>query len=154
MPHLMPELIPQQQTMSDFDTLLQTSVNRYEDILALFEAINHDRGDNTPSTFDSSGTEILQMQEKAALADQELIAILKEMEPTFSAHLSSHPLMDRRQKLMQQILTHNRSFLSVINNIKSLLAHDIKAIQGGRTALNGYRQSTSSQNGGILNHVR
>ncbi|MBU1986353.1 MAG: hypothetical protein KJ846_03900 [Proteobacteria bacterium] len=55
---------------------------------------------------------------------------------------------------MRQILTHNRSLLSVINNIKSLLAHDIKAIQGGRTALNGYRQTTSSQNGGILNHAR
>jgi hypothetical protein len=150
----MPELIPQHQAMKNLGTLLQTSVNRYEDILALFEAINDNRGDNTPSTFDSRGTEILQLQEKAALADQDLIATLKEMDPAMSAHLSSHPLMDRRQELMQQILTHNRSLLSVINNIKSLLAHDIKSIQGGRTALNGYRQTTSPQNGGILNHVR
>lgn len=150
----MTELIPQQQAMSNLDPLLQASIQRYEDILVLFEAINHGRDDNTPATPGSKGTEILQMQEMAALADQELIAILKEIEPTVSARLSSYPLMDRRRELMQQILTHNRSLLSVINNIKSLLAHDIKSIQGGRTALNGYRQTTSSQNGGILNHVR
>ncbi|MDD3815242.1 MAG: hypothetical protein PHZ02_11445 [Desulfocapsaceae bacterium] len=143
-----------QRDLGELDALLLSSIECYEDILALFEAISHDRGDNSLSTLGSKGTEILQLQEKAALADQELIATLKEMDPAVSAHLSSHPLMDKRQKLMQQILPHNRSLLSVINNIKSLLAHDIKSIQGGRTALNGYRQTTSPQNGGILNHVR
>jgi hypothetical protein len=107
-------------------------------------------GDKDVATLHTRGAEILLVQEQAALADQGLLSILQEMVPT----LSAHPLMDRRQNLMQQIMTHNRLLLSTINTIKSLLAHEIKEMRGGRAALNGYRQTPPSQNGGILNDSR
>lgn len=134
------------QAISDLDALLLGSVRRYEDILTLFAAINGDVGGNNPVTLDSSGTELLQLQEQAALADCNLVATLQEIQ----VDVSAHPLLGKRQDIMQQILKHNLSLLSTVNNIKSLLAHEIKETQGGRAALNGYRQTTSSQNGGIL----
>jgi hypothetical protein len=137
--------------MSDLDTLLQGSVKRYENILTLFAAINSERGDNNPATLHVRGMEILQLQEQAALADHILITTIQEMNPAWS----DHPLLSKRQDIMHQILVHTRSLLSATNNIKSLLAHEIKEIQGGRAALNGYqRQATPSQNGGILNDSR
>ena len=142
----MPELIPQQQTTSDFDNLLQTSVKRYEDILTLFAAINSDVSGKNPPTLEQKGTELLQLQEQAALADHDLIATLQEMHTDGS----DHPLLNKRQDLMQQILLHNRSLLTTVSNIKSLLAHEIKEMQGGRAALHGYCQSTPGRNGDIF----
>ncbi|MFH2123526.1 MAG: hypothetical protein ABIJ50_08620 [Pseudomonadota bacterium] len=143
-----------QDNLEKLDILLLDSILRYEDILALLVAGTNDQGGNDPATLEIRGTAILQLQEQAALADHDLIATLTGMEAPLPAHLSSHPLMIRRRNLMQQVLTHSRSLLSALTNIKSLLAHEIKEMQGGRVALNGYRQTTSSQNGGILNHVR
>jgi len=135
-----------QHARSDFEALLHSSVRRYEEILALFTAINGDGGDTNPATLDSRGTEILLVQEQAALADHDLIAALQAMRPVDGDHL----LMDRRQHIMQQILQHNRSLLTTVGNIKSLLAHEIKEAQGGRMALSGYRQPNHSQNGALL----
>ena len=147
----MPELIPQQQARGKLDALLLCSVRSYEDILTLFAAINSELGDNSPATLESRGEELLHLQEKAALADHALVATMQAMHPAGS----DHPLMARRQDIMLQILSHNRSLISTINTIKSLLAHEIKEMQGGRVALNGYRQTaTPSQSGGILNDAR
>ena len=140
----------QEQSMGEVNALILGSVRQYEDILALFAAINSDSGDNNPATLESRGTEIMQMQEQAALTDQALVATMHGMDPARTAQFSAHSLLEKRQDLMRRILIHNRSLLSTINNIKSLLAHEIKEMQDGRVALNGYSQ-VPSQNGGILN---
>lgn len=140
--------------METFEALLICSIRRYEEILTLFEAINNEGGDKNPSTLDSTGTKILQLQEKAALADQELISVITKIDSTASTHLTAHSLLEQRQDLMQRILGHNKSLLSTINNIKSLLAHEIKEMHGGRIALKGYSQTNSSQHGGIVNESR
>ncbi|MDO9042920.1 MAG: hypothetical protein Q7U64_11355 [Desulfocapsaceae bacterium] len=148
----MPDPAPQQQTREEIDTLLQRSIKRYENILTLFTAINSETGDNNPATLHARGMEILQLQEQAALADHTLIMTMQETNPAWLNHFS---LLSKRQDIMHQILIHTHSLLSTTNNIKSLLAHEIKEIQGGRAALNGYqRQATPSQNGGILNDSR
>lgn len=133
--------------MEELNALLLASIQRQKDIITLFEAINGERGDKDPATLEGRGKEILLVQEQAALADLDLIALIKEMGPA----LSVHPLMEQRRDLMHQILAHNRSLLATINTIKSLLAHEIKEMQGGRVALNGYRQTSPYQNGGIVN---
>lgn len=142
----MPEPLSRQQASEKLDALLHCSVRRYEDILTLLAAINSDVGGNNAATLDSRGTEVLQLQEQAALADCELVTTLQEMH----IDVSDHPLIDKRLEIMQQIMSHNRSLLSSVHNVKSLLAHEIKEMQGGQAALHGYRQTTSSQNGGIL----
>lgn len=142
---------PTQQTTGKIDALLISSISRYQDILTLIAAMSNDTGDKNPAILDSRGTKILQLQEQAALADHELITIIEKMDPAVLAHLAAHPLMQQRQDIIQQILIYNRSLISTINNIKTLLAHEIKAMQGGRVALQGYRQTTSLQNGAIVN---
>lgn len=137
--------------MENIDTLLLASIRRYENILALFATFSTET-DNNPATLHMRGTTLLQLQEEAALADADLAIILLEMSSTLpSAQLAAHPLLNKRKDIMQQVLDNNRSLLATINNIKSLLAHEIKELQSGRTALSGYRQTTSSSNGGILN---
>ena len=143
--------VSQQQTREAIDTLLQCSITRYENILTLLAAINNETGNNNPATLHARGMEILQFQEQAALADHDLMTTIQEMNPA----CLNHHLLSRRQDIMRQILTHTRSLLSTTTNIKSLLAHEIKEIQGGRAALNGYqRQATSFQNGGVINDSR
>ena len=144
----MSDPISQQHTKEEFDTLLHCSVKLYEDILYLFATINNEKGDNNPEILQARGMAIEQLQEQAAIADQALITALQEVNPAWLDHL----LLSRRQDIMHQVLDQNRLLLSTTNNIKSLLAHELKQIQGGRSALNGYhRQINPSQNGGILN---
>lgn len=144
----MPEPVSQQHTREEFDTQLRCSVKLYEDILTLFTAINSEKGDNSPEILEARGMAIVQLQEQAALADQALITTMQGMNPAWF----DHPLLSRRQDIMHQILGHNRLLLSATKNIKSLLAHELKQLQGGRAALNGYHcQLNPSQNGGILN---
>ena len=128
--------------------LLQSSIIRYEEILALFIAINSESGNKNAETLDIWGTELLQLQEQAELADQLLMTALEENSPPASAL----PLLEKRLEILRQVFAHNRALFSTATNIKSLLTHEIKEMQGGRAALNGYRQTTTSQNGGILNN--
>jgi hypothetical protein len=128
--------------------LLQSSITHYEEMLSLFIAINSESGNKNAETLDIWGTELLQLQEQAELADQLLMTALEEISPP----ASTLPLLEKRLEIMRQVLTHNRALLSTATNIQSLLTHEIKEMQGGRAALNGYRQTTTSQNGGILNN--
>lgn len=138
--------------MENLDTLLLDSIKRYENILALFATFSTETESNNPATLHTRGTTLLQLQEEAALADADLAIALQEMSSTLSSNqLAAHPLLNKRKDIMQQVLDNNRSLLTTINSIKSLLAHEIKELQSGRTALTGYRQTTSSSNGGILN---
>ncbi|KAF0188181.1 MAG: hypothetical protein FD168_1885 [Desulfobulbaceae bacterium] len=131
-------------------SLLQSSIIHYEKMLALFIAINSESGNKNAETLEAWGTELLQLQEQAELADQLLMNALEETSPPASAL----PLLEKRLEIMHQVFTHNRALLSTANNIKSLLAHEIREMQGGRAALHGYRQTTSSHQGSILNASR
>jgi hypothetical protein len=146
-PQITETLTPPQNPARIVD-LLQSSIIRYEAILALFVAINNESGNKNAEALNVLGTEILQRQEQAELADQLLMTALEETAPPASAL----PLLENRLEIMRQIYTHNQTLSATANNIKSLIAHEIKEMQGGRAALNGYRQTTTSQNGGILNN--
>ncbi len=147
MTHLTEPLTPP-QAPEGIAALLQSSIIRYEEILALFVAINNESGNKNAEALNILGTEILQRQEQAEFADQLLMTALEETAPPASAL----PLLENRLKIMRQIFTHNQTLSATANNIKSLIAHEIREMQGGRAALNGYRQTTTSQNGGILNN--
>jgi len=139
--------------MEDLNTLLSASIRHYEDILALFVTINNNRGNYNPTTLHARSTELLNLQQEVALADDAIAIAMKEFTPGPADHSVNYPLIKKRQEVMHQILVHNRSLIATIKNIQSLLAHEIKEMQGGRAALNGYRQTTSSQ-GGLLNDSR
>lgn len=139
--------------MHDLNTLLSASIRHYENILALFVAINNDRDNYNPTTLHARSTELLHLQQEVALADDALAVAMKEISLDPADHSGNYPLIKKRQEVMHQILVHNRSLIATIQNIQSLLAHEIKEMQGGRVALNGYRQTTSSQ-GSILNDSR
>jgi hypothetical protein len=136
--------------MEDLTSLLSASIRHYEDILAMFVTINNNRGNYNPTTLYARSTELLHLQQEVALADDALAIAMKEINPDPADYSVNYPLIKKRQEVMHQILVHNRSLLATIQNIQSLLAHEIKELQGGRAALNGYRQTTSSQ-GNILN---
>jgi len=136
--------------MEDLTSLLSASIRHYEDILAMFVTINNNRGNYNPTTLHARSTELLHLQQEVALADDALAIAMKEINPDPADYSVNYPLIKKRQEVMHQILVHNRSLLATIQNIQSLLAHEIKELQGGRAALNGYRQTTSSQ-GNILN---
>lgn len=139
--------------MEDLNALLSASIRHYEDILALFVTINNDRGNYNPITLQARGTELLHLQQEVTLADNALAVALKEINLDPADYSVDYPLIKKRQEVMRQILVHNRSLIATIQNIQSLLAHEIKEMQGGRAALNGYRQTTSSQ-GSLLNDSR
>lgn len=132
----------------DIGRMISASIHRYEAILHLFEGLAN-RTDKDPAILSAKGAEILLLQENAAQADEELLETLRYLAGTLTVF---SPLLTKRQELMQAILNQNQNFQATLQGIKSFLAHEIKEIQGGRTALNGYhRQATSSTNGGIIN---
>jgi hypothetical protein len=140
--------------MNELNALLSASIEHYEALLAMFETINDDKENADQSTLQTRCTELLRLQGELALADGAL-GIAMQSENSAPVDLSlDNPLITRRQTLMGQAFTHNRSLLATIHNIQSLLVHEMKEIQCGRAALNGYRQTTSTQQGSILNASR
>lgn len=140
--------------MKDLNALFTESIQHYEDILAMFETINHDQGSYNPTTLHARSTELLHLQEQVVLADRELSDSMARIDPDSTDHPLDVVLVEKRKEIMHQIYIHNRSLLASIQNIQSLLAHEIKEMQGGRTAMNGYRQAIISQQGSILNESR
>ncbi|MBV5340252.1 MAG: hypothetical protein J0665_11965 [Deltaproteobacteria bacterium] len=140
--------------MNDLNLLLTSSIQHYEELIVMFEAINHDKGSCNPATLQARCTELLQMQSEIALADEALTVAMQATSGDPSALSFQYPLIEKWQALMHQAFIHNRSLLATIQNLQSLLAHEIKEMQGGRAALHGYRQTTASQQGSILNASR
>jgi len=140
--------------MNDLNALLSASILHYEALLAMFEAINNDKGNANPAILQTRCADLLQLHEEIILADEAVSAAMQAASSTPVSLSLEHPLIERRQTLMRQAFSHNRSLLATIQNIQSLLAHEIKGMQGGRAALSGYRQTTSSHQGSILNASR
>lgn len=140
--------------MNDLNFLLAASIQHYEDLVAMFEVINHDKGSCNPATLQARSTELLQLQAELALADEALTVAMQAKNAAPEALSVRYPLIEKRQELMRQAFIHNRSLVATIQNLQSLLAHEIKEMQGGRAALHGYRQTTTSQQGSILNASR
>lgn len=131
----------------NIELMLSDSIQRYENILHLFEEIAG-KPDNNPDLLGRMGAEILQLQDEAAQADQQLLTLLHP----HSEETAVRELLKKRQDTLQSILRHNQTLQATLQGIKSYLTHEIKEIQGGRKALSGYhRQTTSSTNGGIIN---
>ncbi len=140
--------------MNGLNALLSASIRHYEALLAMFGAINNDKSNTSPATLQASCTEILLVQTEITLADNAVTLALQAENHNQAAISHEFPLIERRLSLMRQAFNHNRSLLATILNMQSLLAHEIKEIQGGRAALHGYRQISSTQNGSILNASR
>lgn len=140
--------------MNDLNALLSTSIQHYEDILALFATINHDKGSYDPATLHAKSMELLALQKEIANGDETLVAAMNNISPDAPDQPVDYSLIEKRKELMRQIYIHNRSLLSTIQNIQSLLTHEIKEMQDGRTALNGYRRTSSTRHGSILNDAR
>jgi len=140
--------------MNDLNFLLAASIQHYEDLIVMFKSINHDKGSCNPATLQARSTELLQKQEELGQADKALTIAMQATNADPDALSVQYPLIEKRQELMRQAFIHNRSLLATIQNLQSLLAHEIKEMQGGRAALHGYRQTTTSQQGSILNASR
>lgn len=140
--------------MNDLNFLLAASIQHYEDLVAMFEVINHDKESCNPATLQDRSTEILQLQAEIALADDDLMVAMQATNLDSTVLSVQYPLIEKWQELMHQAFIHNRSLLETIQNLQSLLAHEIKEMQGCRAALHGYRQTTTSQQGSILNASR
>jgi len=140
--------------MNDLNSLLAASIQHYEDLVAMFEAINHDKGSCNPVTLQARSIELLQMQAELGQADEALTLTMQSANADSTALGVKYSLLKKRQELMHQAFIHNRSLLATIQNLQSLLVHEIKEMQGGRAALHGYRQTTTSQQGSILNASR
>jgi hypothetical protein len=140
--------------MNDLNSLLAASIQHYEDLIVMFKSINHDKGSCNPATLQARSTELLQKQEELGQADKALTIAMQATNGDPSALSFQYPLIEKWQALMHQAFIHNRSLLATIQNLQSLLAHEIKEMQGGRAALHGYRQITTSQQGSILNASR
>lgn len=140
--------------MNGLKAQLSASIEHYEVLLAMYETIDNDKGSTSLSTLQSRCMEILQMHTEITLADDALTLALQTETHNPAVNSPALPLIERRLSLMRRAFNHNRSLLATIQNIQSLLAHEIKEIQGGRAALHGYRQISSTQNGSILNASR
>lgn len=140
--------------MNDLNSLLTASIQHYEDLIVMFESINHDKGSCNPATLQARSIELLQLQAELALADGALTVAMQATNADPDMLSFQFPLIEKRQELMRQAFIHNRSLLATIQNLQSLLAHEIKEMQGGRAALHGYRQTTTSHQGSILNASR
>jgi hypothetical protein len=140
--------------MNGLKAMLSASIQHYAVLLAMYETIDNDKGSTNLATLQSRCIKILQLHTEIARGDDALTLALQTETHNPAAISPALPLIERRLSLMRRAFNHNRSLLATIQNIQSLLAHEIKEMQGGRAALHGYRQTSSPEHGSILNASR
>lgn len=123
------------------------SITQYERILEYMRKLENEVGTASHQALTKSNETLVELQNSAAEFEQDLFLNLLAL-PDKSASL--HVLMDTRQQLLQDILSLNQRIVTKTSQIKSFIAHEIKKLLSGRSAMNGYKQPHFNQ-GRIVN---
>ena len=133
--------------MQELETMLSQSIQQYECIRDFLRNMDEEVGNADPVTLQNFSDSLHELQAEAMQIDQVLLAQLnkktKKNEPIQN-------LIARRELLQQEILLLNTRITEKVSRVKSLIAHEMKKLSKGLSALSGYKQQQHNQ-GRIVN---
>ncbi|MFH0781247.1 MAG: hypothetical protein V2B20_04740 [Pseudomonadota bacterium] len=133
--------------MQQIETGLRDSINYYTRILALLQNIDGRVGTASQDELTEMNESLKELQAPATQRDQWLLEHLQKV-PLKSEFLSS--LLEKRDTLVKEVLRLNGRLTAKAMGVKSLLAHEIKTLRNGLSAIKGYSHHENYQ-GRIVN---
>ncbi len=122
---------------------IRDSISLYEKILTLLQDIEKSLGTASGNELQGMSTSLVELQSRATQHDQLIVDQLTRMPAKNSEIVTS--LLARRETLMKKILLLNNELTAKATGVKSLLAHEMRTIRSGRSALSGYKQQQHNQ---------
>ena len=120
------------------DNIVQISTEHYSAMLVLLkqisDAVAEDEG-NVKALVSKLKDQQRQIEEIDAGLNAHLEAFLQN----YPDALTSHPLFEKRLKIISEVKQMNDLLLPKISGIMSLISHEIGELKGGRNAISGYR---------------
>jgi len=133
--------------MQHLEASIRDSIRQYGHILTLLHTINAEIGTASAEELQGMNTALTALQEQSKHHDQALGSRLNS-EPVRTEAINS--LLEKRERLIQEILQLNKNATAKAMGVKSLLAHEIGILRNGQSALSGYRPQQRHQ-GRIVN---
>jgi aspartate aminotransferase-like enzyme len=135
-----------EKEMQQIESNLVSSIQFYEDMLALLQKMDTVIGTAPPSVLNELNQSFTKLQNEAMQADTVLIAQLSDTALTGSLHA----LDEKRRRLLEEILVINRQVTEKARGVRSFLVAEIAKFHTGLLAMNGYKPQSQHQ-GRIVN---
>lgn len=128
--------------MQQVEEILSQSIHQYAEILEFLQKMNKEIGSALPEELLELGESLAHLQHLAAETDQ---VLLMQLSKHSALAETLQPLLDRREQIMKEILFLNGRISEKASGVKSLIAHEMKKLRTGLSALNGYKQQQNNQ---------
>ena len=124
--------------MQRAESALLQSVQHYEGVLKFMGQMDQDMGTADPVTLQNFCISLQEFQEQAMQCDRQISALMRGK---FLETESIQALTRKRAFLLKEILLLNERITAKATGVKSLLAHELRVLRTGHSALSGYSQS-------------
>jgi hypothetical protein len=128
--------------MQQFEAIISQSIVQYEVILNFLQKMDKEIGTAAPEELLEFSKELAELQNQAATIDQVLLtqfSMLTARPETLQA------LIDKRQRIMKEILLVNERITEKASGVKSLIAYEMEKLRNGISAMSGYKQQQNNQ---------
>jgi hypothetical protein len=128
--------------MQQFEAIISQSIAQYEVILNFLQKMDKEIGTASPEELLELSKELAELQNQAATIDQVLLtqfSMLTARPETLQA------LIDKRHRIMKEILLVNERITEKASGVKSLIAHEMEKLRNGISAMSGYKQQQNNQ---------
>ena len=133
---------------SPLQSIIQTSIEQYTDIIQLMESITHAARNLSLEELSKISNQILSKQETATATDKQLLPLLEAS----SMPIANNKGFVKRMELIERVVHLNRLITPKLTNIKSLMKSELQQVKQGRFAIKGYQQ-TEIKHGKNLNNT-
>ena len=133
----------------NFQPILTESIHQYTVIHNLLLMINKEISTATPERLDALNASLVDIQKKAVELDS---LIQEELKSPAMLDQQTQSLARTREELVASIIELNKEITVRAVNVKSLLAHEIRTLKNGHSAISGYRTQQEPQ-GRLVNRA-
>ena len=136
-----------QVDMQQLEPILLQSIEEYESVLDFLRKMEGEIGTAPPAQLLEFNESLADLQGRAAKTDQFLLQQLTD----HARHIKRpHPLIEKREEIIRDILMLNGDITTKALGVKSHLAFELGKLRHGLSAMNGYKQLQNNQ-GRIVN---
>lgn len=133
--------------MQQLEPVLSQSIQQYERILDFLQKMDGEIGTASPAELLELSESLTDVQSQATQTDQ---VLLRQLSNSSARTETMQLLIEKRERIMKEILLLNERITAKASGVKSLIAHEMGNLRNGISALNGYRQQQHNQ-GRIVN---
>jgi len=128
--------------MKQLEPVLSQSIEQYEGILDFMRKMAEGIGTASADELLELNKSLEDLQSQATATDQVLLA---QISKNSTLAETMQLLIDKRERILKEILLLNEGMTEKASGVKSLIAHEMAKLRTGISALSGYKQQQNHQ---------